>query len=172
MNIEAQLLVAHSRENGMLVARFASQNPKHIDLLIVLAGTETVYQQRASQALAYAVEHLKFKLSESQLNKLIDLMKIDYLHNAVSRGVLKILELQKELPESNEGFLFEFCIQSIMNPHKAIAIRAFSVPVAYKIALKYPDLQNELRQVLDGLSSDEGPGMRFRKTRFLKLLDE
>jgi hypothetical protein len=170
MKIEEQSLEAHSKANGMLVAKYASQSSKHIDLLIGLVSQEVVYQQRATQALAYAVAHLKVKLSEVQLNKLINLLKIENIHNAVPRGVLKILELQNSLPEISEGFLFEFCTTNIMNPQKAIAVRVFSLPVAYKIALKYPDLQNELRQILEGLSPNEGPGMRFRKTKYLKLL--
>ncbi len=170
MNIEQQLLVAHSRANGMLVANYASKNPKHIDLLIQLAKQEVVYQQRASQALAYAVEHLKFNLSTKQLNSIVALLKDENLHDAVHRGVLKVLDLQKSFPEESESFLFDYCITQILNPQRAIAIRAFSVPIAYKVVLKYPDLKNELIQILESLSPMEGPGINFRKKHYLALL--
>lgn len=170
MDLKDQLLEEHSKRNGMLVAKEVSLNHKNIDKLIKLCLTEKVFQQRASQSLSYAVEHFKVKLTAVQLSKLIQLLKNEDLHDAVPRNTLKILDLQTDFPEDDEGFLFDFCTSSIMNPQKPIAVRAFSVPIAYAVAMKYPELKNELEQVLLSLSDLEGPGMNFRKTKYLKLL--
>ena len=171
MDISAQLLKEHSKNNGMLVAKYVTENSINIDLLIALSSTEVVYQQRSSQALAYAVEHFKIRLNEYQMKELINLLKIEGIHDAVHRNVLKIIDIQVVIPSSTEGFLFDYCTSNIMNPQKAIAIRAFSVPVAYRIALPYVELQNELCQILQGLSPLEGPGMMFRKKKYLQLLE-
>lgn len=170
MNIKQQLLEAHSRNNGMLIAKEVNKNKKHIDTLIELLTAETVFQQRASQALAYTVEYFKLGLTAVQLTNLIELLKDSSVHDAVHRNILKILDFHKSYPIACEGFIFEFCTESIMNLQKSIAVRAFSVPVAYRIALKYPDLQNELEQILSGLSDMESPGIKTRKSKYLPLL--
>ncbi len=156
----------------MAAAQMAVEKPILIQELIELSGdAKVVYQQRASQALSFSVEYLGFQLSKKQIDDVCVLLSKKNLHPAVARNGLKILELQ-EIPKAQEGFLVDYCFNCIMNPQIPIAIRAFAMPVLYKIALSYPELKQEFKLVLEGLSDNESPGIQSRKRKYLRLLND
>ena len=171
MELIALLLKEHSKRNGMEVAKHIQEDPKIIDDVINLLSSESIaLQQRAPQALCYAVEYLKVTLTCSQIAQLVQILKKVNLHNAVPRNILKIIELNGNVADQDKGFLFDYCIDTITSSNNPIASRAFAVPVAHKLVIEFPDLQQELKEVLLSLSDLESPGIQFRKKKYLQLL--
>jgi len=81
------------------------------------------------------------------LSKLIDDLPRTDVHNAVKRSIVRALHYV-EIPKSLQGKVFSHCLDLIGDPSQPVAIRAFSLTVASKIAAGEPALINELRLIV------------------------
>lgn len=99
------------------------------------------YNQKAAWPVGY-IGRKQPKLIRPYIEQMVKTLK-NPSHDAVARNTLAIMQ-EIEIPEAVEGELYERCFEYLTDPKAAIALRAFSITVMSRIALKYEDLRSEL----------------------------
>ncbi len=89
-------------------------------------------------------------------------------HSGIVRMVLRTL-LMSEIPESESGKLFDFCLKCI-DQKMPIAVIANAMDILFKIAEKEPDLKNELRFIFEEQLLSEEKGIKSKANNILKKL--
>jgi hypothetical protein len=88
------------------------------------------------------------------------------VHNAVKRNVVRLLQYV-HIPKRLAGKVYSHCIDLIADPDEPIAVRAFSMTVAEKIARREPALMDELRLVVSQNMAGASAGIRVRARSIL-----
>lgn len=177
LTIQQQLYLEHSAQNADRIAKYISDHPEHLEeLATILCGSDQLAAQRSGQVLKYAVEKYDIVLSAQQTKPLIHHIFAPTTHDAVVRNTLSILQKHVVIPSEVEGELYDFCIHSIAVLKSPIAVRAFAMGVAYRIASPYPELLNELKIILEEvlIHAEKGVLSRARNIlgKVIKALDE
>ena len=100
------------------------------------------------------------------------LKKID--NESVERSFLRILSLTdlQKVTRNIHGILADHCFDALNSPASAIAIKAYSMEILYKLSLIYPELGNELASSIRIIMEEGSPGMIARGTMILKKISE
>jgi 8-oxo-dGTP diphosphatase len=107
------------------------------------------------------------------LSKIID--SLDKLNNeSALRSFLRIISLTDidRISEKKYGILADHCFTLLRSGFSAIAIKAYSMEILYKLVLKYPELRNELSASIKMLQAEGSAGIVSRGRQILKKLDE
>ncbi len=67
--------------------------------------------------------------------------------NAVKRNIARLLQYV-EIPRRLAGKVYSHCLDLIDDAYEPVAVRAFALTVAARIAESEPDLMNELRLIV------------------------
>jgi len=147
MNIREALFDEHSKRQTMAIVNFIGGDPvKFGELMSIFFEGEYCLTQRAAWPMSCSVERWP-ELVYPYLEQLIAQLTRDDIHNAVRRNVVRLLQFI-EIPEELLGRVYSTCIDLIDDVREAVAIRAFAVTAAERIARTEPDLRNELRLVV------------------------
>ena len=100
------------------------------------------------------------------------LKKLD--NESVIRSFLRILSLNemKTLSPEHHGILADYCFTSLNSPASAIALKAYSMEILYKLSVIYPELGNELATSIRILMEDGSAGIVARGNMILKKISE
>jgi 8-oxo-dGTP diphosphatase len=95
-------------------------------------------------------------------------------NESVQRSFLRIISLSdiNKMSSRQHGILTEFCFTALNSGFSAIAIKAYSMEILYKLALKYPELTNELSASIKMLQAEGSAGIMARGRIILKKLAE
>jgi 8-oxo-dGTP diphosphatase len=99
--------------------------------------------------------------------------KLDKIDNeSAQRSFLRILSLTplEPLSEKHHGILAEHSFTSLRSGFTAIAIKAYSMEILYKLALIYPELANELSATIIMIEPEGSAGMKARGKMILRKL--
>jgi 8-oxo-dGTP diphosphatase len=90
------------------------------------------------------------------------------------RSFLRIITLidMQRVSSRHHGLLAEHCFTQLRSGFSAIAIKAYSMEIIYKLALIYPDLAHELAATINILQGEGSAGIVARGTMILKKLAE
>jgi 8-oxo-dGTP diphosphatase len=90
------------------------------------------------------------------------------------RCFLRIISLSdiERISEKHQGLLAEFCFNLLSSGFSAIAVKAYSMEILYKLVLKYPELRNELTATINMLQQEGSAGIIARGRQILKKLAE
>ena len=92
-------------------------------------------------------------------------------HDAVVRNTLRAFQFL-DLPEDLESEVYERCLLYLSDPKYPIAFTAFGMTVCSNIAMKYPDLREEVISAIDYRMPHGSSGIRARggkeRARLLK----
>lgn len=127
---------------------------------------------RASWTLSKACDRFP-ELIHPHLNDITNaLKKID--NESVERSFLRILSLAdlQILNQKQHGILADHCFAALNSPASAIAIKAYSMEILYKLSLIYPELGNELASSIRIVMEEGSAGMIARGTMILKKISE
>ena len=168
MDLKKILSSRHSKEMVLEIRDYIGDDKKKFKSLMNLFFLdEWQLNQRSSWAILKTIQKHP-KLIQPYLPKL--LKKLDEkVHDAVIRNTIRIFEEIEEIPEDIEGILYDKCYQYLSSMDSPIAVKAFSLTVASKFAMKYPDLQGEILELIDYQlpHSTAAFKVRARKTRAL-----
>ncbi len=168
-DIKAYLDAGHSKElRNQIVSYVGKSKSKMKQLMHFFFHDEWRYNQRAS----WAVSHIALRHPSlldpylSQMVKDLDTPK----HDAVKRNTLRIFE-DVDIPENLSGELLDKCMDYLVDPKQAIAIRCFSITVIDKIVQGFPELAPEIIEIInDQLDYPQSAGFKVRAKRTLKSL--
>jgi 8-oxo-dGTP diphosphatase len=90
------------------------------------------------------------------------------------RSFLRILTLSNisKLDSRHHGRLADYCFSALRSGSSAIAVKAYSMEIIYKIAVIYPELIHELASTINLLHDENSAGIVARGNIILKRLAE
>lgn len=168
MNLASEILQENSRFNVNRVVKIVIENPALISELVELVLSSNVTRQlRASWILSNCYEALPGYF-EPYIGKLIEAMP-GFIHTGARRNILRIFRFEP-VPEEYQVFLFDHCLEWVISKKEPIAVKAFAMDVLTNIAIKEPDLKNEVIPVILDIMPTGSAGIYSRGKKVLKKL--
>jgi len=166
--------------NGMMstkevewVANSAIENPAIFRKLIDFSYSEdTRLAFRSSWTLTKVCDKYP-ELINPYLPRIIEALdKVD--NESAQRSFLRILSLCEwnSLNNKHHGMLADHCFNALRSGFSAIAIKAYSMEIIYRLAVIYPELANELSVTVNMLQEGGSAGVVARGHMILKKLAE
>jgi len=147
MDIREALMAIHSKRQAMAIVEFIGDDAQHFaELMKIVFAGEYRLTHYAAGIMGYCVER-RPELIRPYLTKLLDCLKRDDLHDAVKRNVVRLLQYV-EIPRGLAGKVYAYCVDLVDDACEPVAVRAFALTVAARIAKPEPDLMNELRLIV------------------------
>ncbi len=96
------------------------------------------------------------------------------MNESAIRSVLRIISLSdiERVSVKHHGILAEYCYNQLRSGFSAIAVKAYSMEILYKLVLQYPELRNELLATISILQPEGSAGIVSRGRQILKKLAE
>lgn len=107
------------------------------------------------------------------LNQIVEsLNTID--NESTLRSFLRILSLTDlgKIDNRQHGLLADFCFGTLNSGFSAIAVKAYSMEILYKLSLIYPELANELSTSIRILMEDGSAGITARGSMIIRKIAE
>lgn len=107
------------------------------------------------------------------LKRIIDMLeKID--NESTQRSFLRIISLTdiEKISQKHHGVLADHCFKALHSGFSAIAIKAYAMEILYRLAVKYPELANELSVTVTMLQGEGSAGIKARGHMIMKKLAE
>jgi 8-oxo-dGTP diphosphatase len=162
-----------SRQEAEWIATSAIENPAvFIKLFQYSNSSDKKLAFRASWTLTKVCDRFP-DLIYPYLNQIVEsLNTID--NESTLRSFLRILSLTDLYKISNRqhGLLADFCFAKLNSGISAIAVKAYSMEIIYKLALIYPELANELSATIKMLQGEGSAGIVARGHLIMKKLAE
>lgn len=147
MNIDEALRSEHSKSQTMRIVRYIGSDAERFAVLMdIFFEGEYRMSQRAAWPVSNCIKDHP-ELISPYLNKCIDLLTRKDAHVAVRRNVVRLLQYV-EIPKALAGKVYSHCIDLIDDIGEPVAVRAFAITVATKIAKSEAALVNELQLVV------------------------
>jgi hypothetical protein len=148
MDIRETLRTEHSKRQTAAISEYIGNDPKRFaELMAIFFEGEYRLTQRAAWPMSVCIE-TRPELIYPYLIRLIDQLERKDVHNAVKRNVVRLLQYI-EIPEKMLGRVYSLCIELIDDISEPVAVRAFALTVAIKIAGPETALLDELRLVVN-----------------------
>ena len=160
-------------KNAEWVATSAIDNPAIFRKLLE-------YSYSADKKLAFHASWILTKVCD-KYPEIIDpflpeiVEKLGEIDNeSAQRSFLRIISLSgiKEISSRHHGLMADHCFAALKSGFSAIAIKAYSMEILYKLAIIYPELANELSATIIMLQEDGSAGIVARGRIILKRLAE
>jgi len=130
----------------------------HKDRLGMLASWIVMYVARKDHSLI-----------EPYYKKMINYIGQD-LHTGIMRNTMRIFE-EVPLPNKIKSKLYEQSLEFIADTKMPMAVAAFSITTALRIARPYPELRDELKEILLLMDTHGTVGFQYRRKKALKELN-
>jgi 8-oxo-dGTP diphosphatase len=101
---------------------------------------------------------------------IVSLEKLD--NESALRSLLRIISMSEmnKIGVRDHGILADHCFNALRSGFSAIAIKAYSMEILYKLALIYPELVNELSAIVNLLQGEGSAGIVARGQMIMKKL--
>ena len=153
----------------MLVHYIGKDTKRFSHLMELFFSDDNRLAQRAAWVMSHCVEKQP-QLATPYIKKLVNQL---YKSNedAIKRNILRILQLI-DIPEPLWGETLEKCFEYLASNNEAIAIRAFSMTIAYNISQHVPEIKCELKALIEEIIIFGSPGLKSRGTKIAKKLEK
>ena len=167
MDIAQELGREHSKEMTLKIASWIGTDTARCEtfMKLFLSG-DPLITQRAAWVLG-VVGDTHPALLQPYLKKMIAKMKEPGVHPAVKRNTVRVLQTI-DIPRGLLGTVVSLCFDFLTSPRETIAVKVFSMSVIDRVARVEPDLEKELRLVLEQQLPLAGPGFRSRAGKILR----
>jgi len=126
--------------------------------------------QRAAYPLGICVERYP-ELIKPHLKKLLDFLKKPGIHDAVKRNTMRMLQFT-DIPKRNYSKVMEICFGYLQNKTEPVAVKVFAMTVLSNITKGEPDLQKELRIIIEDQLPYSTPAFSSRAAKVLKHINK
>lgn len=171
MDIRTELLREHSARQTRRLTDYASAHPTGLAQLLQLFWYgEARERQLAADVLGWVgqrrprwlVPHLPGLLAAAQ--------PATGQHPAVRRAVTRVLQYVP-VPEEWQALAFDTCLRLLGSPAEPVAVRAYALSAAARLATPYPELARELLAVAESaVATSSSAALRSRSARELPKL--
>lgn len=173
MQLSAALLAnpIHSKQAAQDIAQYAAASPKHFAALMnCFLSNEYRMAQRAAWSVNLAVR-MDHSLIEPYIPQLVQQLPRKDVHAAVVRNAARILE-EIEIPDAHHGTVMNTCFELVTTPTTPAAIKAFSLTILHTLSLRYPDIQPELKVIIEEQWDTATAAFRSRGKKILAQLSK
>jgi hypothetical protein len=172
LNLEKEILQAHSKHNVVRVAKLIDQDKRLFESLtrIYFDQSRQDLARKAAWVLRQCVEQYPHMILPYQ-RKLVSYIGKEGHHDAIKRNGLAILEFIP-ISEKLYGPLINICFKFLMNGKEPVAIKAYSMSILDKISRDIPEIRQELKLVLQELLPYESIGFKTRAKKILSTSSE
>ncbi|MAY83369.1 MAG: hypothetical protein CMP59_04470 [Flavobacteriales bacterium] len=171
MNIKEKLADEHSMRISQEIQQYVKDDLSLFSELIdILLGDEKKIAQRAALAVNWCFDYdpAGFKNEADRLIKAF--LKRKDIHVAIRRCIIRNLQFI-EVPEKYQAQLFDRFLLILHQEDETIAVKAFSMRVAYNICKELPELKVELEEAIRlNLEQSTSAGVQNRGKKILKKL--
>ncbi len=170
MELKERFLVRPSKQKVLELVEEISENSK---MLKELVDCCFIHENKVDQMAAWTLGHYAQKDGDSckkHLPRIVKLLEKN-IHPGIKRDVLRIFE-DLPIPKKIESYLYDQCLGFIIDTKIPIAVSAFGITVATKIAMAYPELKEELLYVLDSMEGYGSVAYTYRRAKSMKLLSK
>ncbi len=169
MSIRQQLQKEFSKMNSVKVALIVGANEElFAELMDCLQEDDPEIARRAAWAISFCFEKHSF-LFDKYVSVFVDIMNNTSCHVAVKRAATQALQFM-EIPEELEGIAYDYGMFILNNPDEGVAVKAYTLQILQNIVLKYPELKQELVQLVEDKMPFETPAFKSRGKKLLKHL--
>ena len=158
----------HSKkQKDIITSEILKNNIAVSDLIQLIKKNKGIYAQRGAYVLT--------GIHDANINLLaphtIDLWKCiqSKSHPSIPRAVYRYLSDIK-IPEELEGEIFERNSKAFMNKKTNIAVKAHIMKIMTNLAIKYPQLKNEVIFLINEQLRESSSGYKSRAKKELKRL--
>jgi uncharacterized protein (UPF0147 family) len=171
MSIRKQLQKEFSKMNSVKVSLMVGANEDlFAELIDCLLEKDAEIARRAAWAISFCLKKNPF-LFDQHVSVFIDIMNNKTCHVAVKRAATQALQFM-EIPEEMEGLAYDYGINILYDPDEGIAVKAYVLQMLQNIVLKYPELKQELIQLVEDRMPFESPAFKSRGKKLLKILNK
>lgn len=171
MDIKAQLIKEHSKENRDVVVNHIVAHPEDIPNLMEQFFSS---DHRMVQRAAWVVGVLGQKnpdLIKPYYPKMIKEIRKNDAHVAIKRNVLRVLQFQN-VDEKLWGELYDVCIRFLEDSNEPVAVKAFAMSTAFQVVKRVPELKDELAAAIEQIMPEGTPGEKSRGQKILSALSK
>lgn len=169
MNLRQQILKEHSKAQTLKIVDWIGKNQTRFDELTELfLDKDLKVAQRASWPLRLAAT-VQPSLVKKHFKRLLDKISSGKVHDGVIRNTIGMME-DVDIPEKFEGRVMDACFNYLTDPKEKAAVKASSLTVLQKLAIKYPEISAEIKTIIETQWPNEGPAFKARARRVLKTL--
>ncbi len=169
--LTAQILAEHSKAQTMRIVKWVGHDAGRLAVLMdIFLDNEYRTTQRASWAVRYVGENAP-ELLVPWLPRMVARLRVPGIHDAVKRNVLNVFE-PLAIPENLQEELTDLCFGYLADPKEALAIRCASMTILEKTCRHIPELQAELRLLIEEQMDGSTAGFRSRGRRILQALGQ
>lgn len=162
-----------SAQEADWIASSAIDNPVFVAKLLTYSyGDDRKLSFRASWTLSRVFDKNP-EMIQPYLEDIVE--KLNSLDNeSTQRSFLRIISLADitRISLKHHGILADHCFKALNSGFSAIAIKAYSMEIIYRLALIYPELANELSASISLLQGEGSAGVKARGTIILGKLAE
>jgi 8-oxo-dGTP diphosphatase len=161
-----------SMQEAEWMATSAIENPAIFEKLLEYSfSNDNKLAFRASWTLTKVCDKYP-ELIDPHLSRIINsLANLD--NESAVRSFLRIISLSdmERISNKDHGILTDLCFSFLKSGFSAIAVKAYSMEILYKLVLKYPELGNELSATINMLQPEGSAGILARGRQILKKLN-
>ncbi|MBO9573423.1 MAG: hypothetical protein J7497_14630 [Chitinophagaceae bacterium] len=169
--LKDMILEEHSKKQCDRIIKYIGSDKKRFAALMKLFFEgEYRISQRAAWPMSYCVKNHP-EIIEPYLNKLINNLRKEGLHNAIPRNTVRLLQ-DINVPKKYHGKLMDICFNFIASPQTAAAIKAFSLTILQHLSKEYPEIKAELKLIIEERWEHETPAFHSKAKKILKELNK
>jgi 8-oxo-dGTP diphosphatase len=160
-----------SMQEAEWIATSAIENPAIFDKLLDYSfSDDDKLAFRSSWTLTKVCDKYP-ELIYPHLDRIIGAL-VNLENESAMRSLLRIISLSdmERISVRNHGILADHCFSLLKSGFSAIAIKAYSMEILYRLSLKYPELRNELAATISMLQPEGSAGIVSRGRQILKKL--
>ncbi len=166
MNLRQNILKENSRKQAEKIAEWVLKDVKRLpELLQMLEDEDKTVVQRAAYPLGILGE-IRPHLFIKWIPKIIRLLQ-NPRHNSVARNLYRVLSFLK-IPEKHQTALLDQALADLANPKSPVAVQVFSMTVAANIADPFPEIREEVKDVIEMGMENGSAGYKSRGKKILK----
>jgi hypothetical protein len=169
MDLREEALKEHSKKQSKKIAAWIGNNEDRFrQYLYLFLHDEYRVVQRISWVICDIADKYP-KLVEKNMGDLIKRLDDPDIHTAAKRNVIRVLQFLN-IPEKYHAKVFDICLKYLSDPHETIAVRVFSMSVASRLAVLYPELAKEVIEYINVALKNSSAGLRSRSRKELSKL--
>jgi hypothetical protein len=167
MNIREKLAEGHSKTITAEIVDYVGQNEVRFkELLSCVLCDNMRLSHRASWALGDV--SLRYPTLYNQHHRvLLDALKTKQNHNAIRRNIVRIYQFA-EIPEEYEAELYDICLNFVADAEEMTAVKAFGMRVCERVIERYPEMKNEMLEIIKSNQAQWSSGLKNRGKKFLE----
>ena len=163
MNLAEALRAEHSKAQTLRIVDWVGGDPlRFAELFSVFRCGDMLLEQRAAWAVGYCVEAHP-GLLEPHLAAMLDNLERTGLHPAVIRASFRAFQIVP-IPGHLEGRVLAAAFAAL-GGEAPIAVKAYSITIARRLAEPYPELLEEARLLVESQLPGAAPALRARARR-------